>query len=62
MEIYFTDEDKTYLLACDEAGSVYGRVELSLRNVVDGCLSSPVGYVEGIFVDPVTVDQASHAC
>ncbi|MDX1429289.1 MAG: GNAT family N-acetyltransferase, partial [Rhodothermales bacterium] len=22
-----------------------------LRNVVDGCLTSPVGYVEGIFVD-----------
>ena len=29
-----------------------GFVEASLRNIVDGCLSSPVGYVEGIYVSP----------
>lgn len=52
MEIYFGDADKTCLVACDEAGEVCGMVELSLRNVVDGCLTSPVGYVEGIFVAP----------
>lgn len=52
MEIYFNDEDKTCLLACNATDSVCGMVEMSLRNVVDGCLSSPVGYVEGIFVDP----------
>lgn len=27
-------------------------VEVSLRNVVDGCRTSPVGYVEGIVVVP----------
>ena len=27
-----------------------GFIEVSLRNIVDGCLSSPVGYIEGIFV------------
>ncbi len=52
MELYFNAQDKTCLLACDDDGSVCGMVELSLRNVVDGCLSSPVGYVEGIFVHP----------
>ena len=29
-----------------------GFVELALRNLVDGCLSSPVGYLEGIWVAP----------
>ena len=29
-----------------------GFVEVSLRNVVDGCLTSPVGYIEGIYVNP----------
>ena len=27
-------------------------IEVSLRNVVDGCLTSPVGYIEGIVVLP----------
>lgn len=52
MEIYFAAADKTCLLACNEAGTACGMIELSLRNVVDGCLSSPVGYIEGIYVDP----------
>jgi len=51
MEVYFNDPDKGCLLAADARGLVCGMVELSLRNVVDGCLSSPVGYVEGIYVD-----------
>ncbi len=29
-----------------------GFIEVTLRNIVDGCLSSPVGYIEGIFVKP----------
>ena len=29
-----------------------GFIELALRNVVDGCLSSPVAYLEGIYVAP----------
>ena len=33
-------------------GQAIGMIELSLRNVVDGCLSSPVGYIEGIYVEP----------
>jgi aminoglycoside 6'-N-acetyltransferase I len=27
-------------------------IEVSLRNVVDGCLTSPVGYIEGVYIDP----------
>jgi aminoglycoside 6'-N-acetyltransferase I len=29
-----------------------GFAEAALRNLVDGCLSSPVGYLEAIYVDP----------
>lgn len=31
---------------------VTGFIEVTLRNIVDGCRSSPVGYIEGIFVKP----------
>jgi len=34
-----------------EIGSEVGMIELSLRNFVDGCLSSPVGYIEGIYIN-----------
>lgn len=52
MELMFQDDARECLLAVDGAAGVCGMVELSLRNVVDGCLTSPVGYVEGIYVDP----------
>ncbi len=29
-----------------------GFLEVSLRNVVDGCIGSPVGYIEGIYLTP----------
>lgn len=38
-------------LVIAEDGSTIGMVELSLRNVVDGCLSSPVPYIEGLFIE-----------
>ena len=57
MEIYYRDRDKICLLACTEEGTVCGMMELSLRSVVDGCLSSPVGYIEGIYVEPACRGQ-----
>lgn len=39
-------------LAFDEKGTPIGMMELSLRNVVDGCIGGPVGYVEGIYLEP----------
>ena len=50
MESIFADEDKLVLLAV-AGGRGVGMIEVSLRNIVDGCLTSPVGYVEGISVD-----------
>ncbi len=34
----------------NEDGQRIGLVELSLRNIVDGCLSSPVPYLEGLYI------------
>ncbi len=36
----------------DENNQVIGLVELSSRNIVDGCLSSPVAYLEGLYLRP----------
>lgn len=51
MEQFFEGDGNECLLAVTNDGQVCGMIEVSLRNVVDGCLSSPVGYVEGIYVD-----------
>lgn len=40
------------LLAESEEGEIMGFLELSLRNIVDGCLTSPVGYIEGLYLKP----------
>jgi aminoglycoside 6'-N-acetyltransferase I len=40
------------LLALDERGAIIGFVELSIRNIVDGCSTDRVGYLEGWYVDP----------
>jgi len=36
----------------EDNGTATGFLEASLRLYVDGCTTSPVGYVEGWFVDP----------
>ena len=34
----------------DASDRILGLVELSSRNIVDGCLSSPVAYLEGLYL------------
>lgn len=34
----------------NDKGEKIGLVEISLRNIVDGCLTSPVAYLEGLFL------------
>lgn len=51
MITYFEAGDKECFLAVVEH-EVCGMIEVSLRNVVDGCITSPVGYIEGIVVQP----------
>lgn len=53
MQKFLTDASKRCFVAEIDCGSVCGMIEVSLRNIVDGCLSSPVGYVEGIYVAPL---------
>jgi len=57
----FHDEEMAWLLASDEAacflawsdeGRAIGLLELTLRNFVDGCIGRPVGYIEGLYLEP----------
>jgi aminoglycoside 6'-N-acetyltransferase I len=38
------------VLIAERAGTPVGFAEVSLREIAEGCLSSPVGYLEGWFV------------
>jgi aminoglycoside 6'-N-acetyltransferase I len=39
-------------VAARPGGRLAGLVEASLRDVAEGCATSPVGYIEGWYVDP----------
>lgn len=43
---------ETAFIALDETGKAVGFVEVSTRDYVDGGTTSPVGFIEGIYVDP----------
>jgi aminoglycoside 6'-N-acetyltransferase I len=44
--------DANAVLVADVDGELVGFLEASLRAHVDGCLTSPVGYIEGWYVTP----------
>jgi aminoglycoside 6'-N-acetyltransferase I len=44
--------DANAVLVADEEGRLVGFLEASLRDHADGCLTSPVGYIEGWYVAP----------
>lgn len=44
--------DRACLLVRAPNDDAVGFIEVSLRNVVDGCLGGPVGYIEGIYLVP----------
>ncbi|MEQ8475202.1 GNAT family N-acetyltransferase [Fulvivirga sp.] len=48
LQIEKSDWQESFLIINN--GVFIGLVELSLRNMVDGCLSSPVAYIEGIYI------------
>jgi aminoglycoside 6'-N-acetyltransferase I len=53
MDQIHTAEDQRCLVALAPPHTrVVGFVEISLRNIVDGCGDSPVGYFEGLYVSP----------
>ena len=47
-----TSNDWNCWFITDLDGEVIGLVEVSIRNIVDGCLTSPVPYLEGLFIMP----------
>lgn len=51
MEKIFNDTDWFCYFLTDENNRIIGLIELSSRNIVDGCLSSPVAYIEGIYIE-----------
>jgi aminoglycoside 6'-N-acetyltransferase I len=44
----FVSKDWFCFFLADHHNQILGLVELSSRNIVDGCLSSPVAYLEGL--------------
>ncbi len=44
------DNPQWHCMFITEGEVIIGFVELSLRNIVDGCLSSPVPYIEGVYL------------
>ena len=54
IEVFFRDArtSEACLVAELPGHGIVGFAEVGLRNYAEGCLSSPVGYLEGIFVLP----------
>jgi aminoglycoside 6'-N-acetyltransferase I len=48
--IFRSDEAACFVVLAGDAVPI-GFLELSLRNIVDGCLGGPVGYIEGIYLE-----------
>jgi aminoglycoside 6'-N-acetyltransferase I len=53
MQAYFsTGGSLATFVAVDNDGSLHGFIEASLRPFAEGCTTQPVGYIEGIYVQP----------
>jgi aminoglycoside 6'-N-acetyltransferase I len=52
MALILDSGDQACLLVRSPNDDAVGFIEISLRNVVDGCLGGPVGYIEGIYLVP----------
>jgi aminoglycoside 6'-N-acetyltransferase I len=45
-------DDATVLVAPRDSGGLRGFAEIGSRSIAEGCLTSPVAYLEGWYVDP----------
>lgn len=50
MEFMVSVADRYAVFVCEDQGSLIGLAEVSLREWAEGCVSSPVGYLEGWYV------------
>jgi aminoglycoside 6'-N-acetyltransferase I len=57
MEAIIASGETFAFFAVSPPDTVLGLIELSLRNLVDGCLGGPVGYIEGIYLKPAARGQ-----
>jgi aminoglycoside 6'-N-acetyltransferase I len=53
MQWIFRSRELSAFIALSATDEAIGILELSLRNVVDGCVGGPVGYIEGMYLEPV---------
>lgn len=52
--------DAACFIAEDDEGNAVGFAEVGLRRYAEGCTTSPVGYLEGVYVEP-DARHAGHA-
>ena len=57
MALIANDSEKRESFIVFDRGHEIGLLEMSLRNFVDGCLTSPVAYIEGIFINKTYTGQ-----
>lgn len=57
MQAWLSRADAAVFVAPRAEGGLCGFAEVGARSIADGCESSPVGYLEGWFVDP---DRRGH--
>lgn len=48
----FNSQNRACFIILADSNEVMGFLEVALRNLVDGCLGSPVGYIEGLYLKP----------
>ena len=51
-DLWFAREDATTFVAVRDDGRLSGFVEVGARSHADDCVTTPVGYIEGWYVDP----------
>jgi aminoglycoside 6'-N-acetyltransferase I len=52
MDEMLTDEHQAVFVLPRPDGGLGGFLEASLRSVAEGCTTTPVGYIEGWYIDP----------
>ncbi len=52
MDLIHASSEAAAFLCVTERAERVGLLEVSLRNFVDGCLGGPVGYIEGLYLEP----------
>ncbi len=51
MDAWLSESSNATFVAEDTRNILYGFIEVGQRNYAEGCKSSPVGYIEGWYVD-----------